>query len=71
MTFSPDIGFWSPFIFWFCIVNAFASTLFILVVIVGGIRDLQFLLRALREESVDVTDDGRVSSPPDQPTPTL
>ncbi|MFZ4778226.1 MAG: hypothetical protein ACOYM3_22875 [Terrimicrobiaceae bacterium] len=64
MQFSPELGFWSPFIFWFCLVNAILSILFTLVVIVGGIYDLKFLFRALREETVDETDDGRVPTPP-------
>ncbi len=62
MHFSPELGFWSPFIFWFCLVNAIISILFTLVVVVGGIYDLKFLFRALREENIDETDDGRVST---------
>jgi hypothetical protein len=60
MTFSPDIGLWSPFMFWFIVVNIIATTLFTVVVIIGGFSDLRFLLRALREETPDETDDGRV-----------
>lgn len=58
--FSEQVGPWSPIIFWFVTVNAFLTIGFILVVIVGGISDLRFLLKALREESGDMTDDGRV-----------
>ncbi|HRJ72170.1 MAG TPA: hypothetical protein PLS03_08085 [Terrimicrobiaceae bacterium] len=60
MEFAPELGFWSPFIFWFCLVNAVLSILFTLVVIVGGISDLKYLFRALKEETVDEADDGRV-----------
>ena len=58
--FSQDVGPWSPIIFWFVTINAFLTLGFILVVIVGGLSDLRFLLRALREEAEDSTDDGRV-----------
>ncbi len=58
--FSSEIGFWSPFIFWFVLINAIGCILFTLVVIVGGISDLRFLFRALQEEAIDETDDGRV-----------
>jgi hypothetical protein len=59
MQFSPELGFWSPFIFWYCAINAIASVLFTLVVIVGGFYDLKYLFRALKEETIDETDDGR------------
>lgn len=62
MEFSPEIGFWSPFIFWFCMANATLSILFTIVVIIGGISDLKFLYRGLKEEFVDETDDGRVQT---------
>ncbi len=64
MDFSPELGFWSPFVFWYCVVNAIASVGFTLVVIIGGFHDLKFLFRALREETVDETDDGRAQPPP-------
>jgi len=67
--FSDKIGFWSPFIFWFCLVNAVLSILFTFVVIVGGISDLKYLFRALKEERTDETDDGRVISPQSNETP--
>ena len=67
MEFSPEIGFWSPFIFWFCLVNAVLSILFTLVVIVGGISDLRFLLHSLTSEIPDETDDGRVTQAPKNP----
>ena len=57
---SPSLGFWSPLIFWFVAINAVLTGLFTLVVIVGGVFDLHFLFKALNEESVDETDDGRV-----------
>ena len=60
--FSPDVGLWSPFVFWFVLVNAVVCAVFSLVVVVGGIFDLRYLFRALGEEEVDETDDGRVMS---------
>ena len=60
MQFSPETGFWSPFIFWFVVVNAFVSLGFIIVVTVGGVCDVQYLLRSLGEEPDDLADDGRV-----------
>ena len=62
MHFSEDIFFWSAFTFWFVTVNIFLTLIFTGVVIVGGISDLRFLFKSLREESVDETDDGRVIS---------
>lgn len=58
--FSDKIGFWSPLIFWFVTINVFACLLFTIAVIIGGCFDLSFLFRALRDEDVDETDDGRV-----------
>jgi hypothetical protein len=61
---EPSLGFWSPVIYWFVFVNAILCALFTLVVIVGGVFDLRFLFRALNEELLDETDDGRVIAPP-------
>ncbi len=58
--FDPELGFWSPFVYWFVTVSAILCVLFTLVVIVGGVFDLRFLFNALSEEDVDETDDGRV-----------
>ncbi len=58
--FSQEIGFWSKFVFWFVSVNVFVTIIFTLVIIVGGLFDLKFLFRALKEGEVDETDDGRV-----------
>ncbi len=62
MQFSEDIYFWSSFTFWFVVINVFLTIIFTGVVIVGGIFDLKFLFKALREEQVDESDDGRVVS---------
>ena len=62
MQFSEDIYFWSSFTFWFVVINVFLTIIFTGVVIVGGISDLKFLFKALREEQVDESDDGRVVS---------
>lgn len=67
MQFDPALGFWSPFIFWYCVSNAIISIAFTFVVIAGGFSDLKFLLRALKEETVDETDDGRVPPSPTDP----
>lgn len=60
IVFSPEIGFWSAFVFWFAVANTVATTLFTIVVIIGGAFDLRYLFRALESERVDETDDGRV-----------
>jgi len=60
--FSEEIGFWSKFVFWYVAVNAVVCVIFTVVVIVGGLFDLRFLFKALKEEVVDETDDGRVIS---------
>ena len=68
--FSGGIGFWSKFTFWYVYINTFVTIGFLLCVIVGGVFDLRFLFRALREEVVDETDDGRVIESPGETEPT-
>ena len=60
INFSPEIGFWSPFVFWFVLVSAVACGLIAIVVIIGGIGDLRYLFREIRQAEVDESDDGRV-----------
>ena len=62
ITFSPEIGFWSPFVFWFVVLTSIFCALFAIVVVIGGIGDLRYLFRELRQAEVDETDDGRVMS---------
>ena len=64
--FSPQIGFWSKFVFWFVGINVVVTLAFTLVVIIGGCFDLCYLFRALKEDEADETDDGRVSASPEQ-----
>ncbi len=64
--FSEQIGFWSRFIFWFVLLSTFVSMAFVIVVTIGGLSDLRFLLRAIREEPRDFTDDGRITAPEKQ-----
>lgn len=59
-------GFWSKFVFWFGLANIVMTLGFTVAVIIGGIFDLKYLFTALREERVDVQDDGRVITPPAQ-----
>lgn len=61
--FSPELYVWSAATYWFIVINAIASAVFTLVVIVFGFADLRYLFRALREDAVDTTDDGRVVRP--------
>jgi len=61
--FSSEIGFWSPFIYWFVLINAIFCILFTVVVIIGGVFDLRYLFRAIQEEAIDESDDGRVEQP--------
>lgn len=58
--FDPSLGTWSPFVYWFVVVNAILCGVFTLVVIVGGAFDLRFLFKALNKDVDDETDDGRV-----------
>jgi hypothetical protein len=53
-------GFWSIFVFWFVVISVVATIGFTVVVIIGGFSDLRYLFRALDEQQVDETDDGRV-----------
>lgn len=69
MEFAPELGAWSPAVFWYCAINAFASVAFTAVVVVGGFYDLKYLFRALKEDPVDETDDGRVQQATTQQTP--
>jgi hypothetical protein len=62
--FDPNLGVWSPFVYWFIVVSTLSCGVFMLVVIVGGVFDLRFLFKALGEEVSDDHDDGRVESPP-------
>lgn len=66
--FNPALGGWSPFIFWYVAVNAILCVIFTIVVAIGGVFDLRYLLRALREAPIDEADDGRIAQPAD---PTL
>ena len=61
--FAQELQPMTGIIYWFVVINAFACLAFTLVVIVGGILDLKFLFTALKEESVDESDDGRVIKP--------
>ena len=61
--FSEGIKFWSAFMFWFVAINIFLTIGFTFIVIVGGIFDLKFLFKSLKEEAVDEADDGRVIEP--------
>jgi hypothetical protein len=61
ITFNPEWSGWSAFTFWIVFVSILLTLAFTVVVFFGGISDLRFLLRALDEEHVDDTDDGRVS----------
>jgi hypothetical protein len=61
--FSPELGWWSSGTFWIVVISLILNLGFTVVVIIGGIGDLRYLLRAMDEERVDETDDGRVSNP--------
>jgi hypothetical protein len=58
--FDSSLGSWSPFVYWFVVVNTILCGVFTLVVIVGGAFDLRFLFNALNEDVGDEADDGRV-----------
>ena len=58
--FSSEIGFWSPFVFWYVLVNCVVCAIFTVVVIAGGIFDLRYLFEQLTQEETNDADDGRV-----------
>lgn len=58
--FSENIKFWSAFTFWFVAVNIVVTIGFTVVVIIGGVFDLKFLFKSLKEQTMDESDDGRV-----------
>ncbi len=60
ITFNPEWSGWSAFTFWTVVVSILLTLAFTVVVFFGGLSDLRFLLRALEDERVDETDDGRV-----------
>lgn len=60
--FSPELGWWSPAVFWYALINVIACLIFTVVVIIGGAGDLRYLFKSMREERIDDTDDGRVDS---------
>ncbi len=68
-TTDPSVRFWSQFVFYFAVVNTVATMLFTVVVVIGGIFDVRFLIRALKTESLDQDDNGQVreNRPEDRP----
>ena len=64
--FSDGLWPWSAFTFWMVLISVVLTLGFTVAVFIGGLGDLRFLLRALDEEAVDRTDDGRVAEPPAQ-----
>jgi hypothetical protein len=62
--FDDSLGVWSPFVYWFVLINTLLCAGFTVAVVVGGIFDLRFLFKALREEEINENDDGRVEDPP-------
>ena len=67
--FSEQIGFWSKFTFWFVLINSVVSLVFVVVVTIGGLSDVRYLLRAIREQPTDFTDDGRVETVEEEKAP--
>jgi hypothetical protein len=58
--FSPELGWWSIMTFWIVVISIILNLAFTLVVMVGGIRDLRWLLKSMDASTGDETDDGRV-----------
>ena len=48
--FSPELGWWSSGTFWVVVISLILNLGFTVVVIIGGIGDLRYLLRAMDEE---------------------
>jgi hypothetical protein len=67
--FSPEFGIWSGMIFWMVVVSIILTLGFTVAVFFGGLSDLRYLLKAMDEEVVDETDDGRVIEKEKQPAP--
>ena len=51
---------WAPVTYWYVGISIIVNFLFVIVIIIGGAFDLRHLLKCLKEEVVDETDDGRV-----------
>ena len=62
--FSDQLRPWSALTFWMVVISVVLTLGFTVAVLIGGLADLRFLLRALDEEQIDRTDDGRVVTPP-------
>jgi len=47
--------------FWYLLISFCLNIVVVIWVTIGGIFDLRYLFRVLKEEKVDDTDDGRVT----------
>lgn len=54
---------WMVVTYTLAVVFSVFFTIMTVVVTVGGIKDLKFLFKTLKEQSIDETDDGRVVKP--------
>ena len=51
--FAPNLGWWSPAVFWYVIIGIVACLGFTVVVIIGGAMDLAYLLKSMDEPNDD------------------
>ena len=52
--------FWMYTCYFYAVVTFASFLLLTIVVTVGGVSDLRYLFKSLREQALDETDDGRV-----------
>jgi hypothetical protein len=64
MEYFQSLEFWSKFMFWFVNINIVLTMFFTVVVVIGGIFDLKFLLKALRTEVTNDKDNGSIGTSP-------
>lgn len=50
--FDPNLGWWSPAVFWYVCVSIVLCILFCIVIFIGGWFDLRYLLRSFDEPAV-------------------
>jgi uncharacterized membrane protein len=47
--------------FWYLLISFCLNIVVVIWVTIGGVFDLQYLFKVLKEEKIDDTDDGRVT----------
>jgi hypothetical protein len=55
-TTDPAVRHWSQFVFYFAVINTVATMLFTVVVIFGGIADVRYLVKSLKDRNAEEKD---------------